>query len=114
MCLKGTLAGISTTRPLNLTLLFKGEIVAIYQLSDYGRAVTWKTWKSLNACGLPNCTQAYKELGPQSSWTDDITLGDIEDACQFTGRSLARYAVEIQKMECFAIPYKSPFEKENN
>lgn len=80
--------------------------MAVYQLSDYGRALTWQTWESLNACGIPNCTNAYKTLGPQACWPKDLTLGEIEDACPFTGRSLARYAKIRMKMDDFVKPYE--------
>lgn len=79
----------------------------IYQLSDYGRQVTWKTWRSLNACGLPNSSSAQNKLGPECHWPDDLTLGDIEDACPFTGRSLAYYAKKRMKKDEFVRPYKS-------
>jgi len=80
--------------------------MAAYQLSEYGRAVTWRTWESLNACGLPGTTNAYKTLGPQVHWRKDLTLGEIEDACPATGRALARYAKDRMKMDEFVKPYE--------
>jgi len=71
--------------------------IKTYKLSLYGRKLTWETWKTIGGCGIPNCTSAYHSLGPQSKW-ENIMLGDIEDACPFTGRSLARFAIERLKL----------------
>lgn len=66
-----------------------------YNLSEYGRQVTYKTWRNIGGCGLPNNTMAMVHNGS--------TLGDIADQCPYTGRSIARYAVEQLEMECFSI-----------
>ena len=66
----------------------------IYQLSDYGRQVTWETWRSIGGCGLPNWAC--------HAWRPGSTLGDIEDRSPAAGRSLARFAVERLKMPMFA------------
>jgi hypothetical protein len=63
----------------------------IYQLSTYGRAVDWGTWKVLNGCGVPNSFQGMLI-------TPDTKLGEIEDHDPATGRALARYAVERLEM----------------
>ena len=77
----------------------------IYQLSDYGRSVTWVTWKSLGGCGIPNNTMMFRKLKPISTWNKSMNLGTIEDACPFTGRSFARFAVDRLKIPEFAKPY---------
>jgi len=78
----------------------------IYLLSDYGRDMTWKTWRFLGGCGVPNSSGAYRVLGGQSHW-DDVTLGQIEDACIVSGRSLARFAVEhLELPELARIEYR--------
>ena len=71
----------------------------IYQLSDYARAVDYKTWKSIGGCSAPNNTIALIR--------DDMTLGEIEDICPYTGRGFARFAVDHLKLDSFAIPYKA-------
>ncbi|WP_341232409.1 hypothetical protein [uncultured Methylophaga sp.] len=79
----------------------------IYQLSNYGRAITFQTWKSIGGNGLPNHTNAYKKLGPLAKWDKSkITLGDIEDACPATGRGLARFAAENLLIPAIAKQYE--------
>ena len=65
----------------------------IYRLSNYGREMDWNTWRFLGGCGVPNSSGAYRILGGQTHW-DEVTLGQIEDACVVSGRSLARFAVD--------------------
>ena len=77
----------------------------IYQLSEYGRSITWDSWKFLGGCGLPNSTRVFRTLKPMSFWGESMTLGQIEDACMFTGRSLARFAVQNLNMPELAKPY---------
>jgi len=89
--------------------LKKGIIMA-YQLSDYGRALDWKSWQFLGGSGLPGSTNAYKTLGPQIFW-QNMTLGKIEDACPATGRSLAYYAINNLKMPEFVKLYESKLKK---
>ena len=73
--------------------------MSVYKLSPYGKTVTWATWESLGGCGLPNSTQVYKTLSPRSIWKKQgITLGDIQDACIYSGRSLARFAIDNLKI----------------
>lgn len=60
--------------------------VKMYQLTDYGRAFKYRTWRTIGGCAPPNNTMAMMREG--------MTLGDIEDQCAFTGRSLARFAAE--------------------
>lgn len=72
----------------------------IYRLSDAGRALLWTQWQKIGGCGIPNDSEAPKHL-PQSRWdTVGMRLGDIEDACPYTGRTLARFAVShLQRPE---------------
>jgi len=77
-----------------------------YKLSQYGRSVTWGTWITLGGCGLPNDTSAYVVLGPLSRWPINMKIGKIEDACPYTGRVLARFAVERLRMPELAEPYE--------
>ena len=73
-----------------------GLIHPMYKLSKTGRTITWSRWKSIGGCGLPNDTCAPKNLEcPVAKWDEQFpTLGQIEDACPYTGRSLARFAME--------------------
>lgn len=65
-----------------------------YRLSDFAREMTLETWRTLGGCGMPNNTAAIA--------SEVTTLGDIEDQCPYTGRALARYAVEHLKMPAWA------------
>ena len=64
-----------------------------YQFSEYGRQVTYGTWRSIGGCALPNNTMAMAHK--------DSTLGDIDNQCAFSGRCLARYAAETLEIYCF-------------
>lgn len=80
----------------------------IYQLSDKGRAMTLVAWSNAGGCGLPNNTGCYQKLGPPAKFDDTtLTLGDIEDACAYTGRSLARFAVDHLGKEDMVKAYES-------
>jgi hypothetical protein len=80
----------------------------IYQLSDNGRHVTLAEWKRIGGCGLPGDTGCYRKLGPPAKFDHNaLTLGQIEDACAYTGRSLARFAVEHLNKPEMAKPYES-------
>jgi hypothetical protein len=70
-----------------------------YRLSEFARQMTIKTWRTVGGCGLPNNTMALA-----SACT---TLGDVEDQCPYTGRSIARYAVERLSMPDWAVEIKS-------
>mgnify|MGYP003637549775 CR=1 FL=1 len=70
-----------------------------YRLSEFARQITIKTWKAVGGCGLPNNTMALA-----STCT---TLGEVEDQCPYTGRSLARYAGQRLYMPDWAIEIKS-------
>lgn len=84
-----------------------GKEISVYQLSAYGRAVDFATWKTLGGCGLPNNNQVFPALPPMMNWKErNITLGQIEDACAYTGRVLARFAVERLKLDCMVVPYQ--------
>ena len=57
----------------------------------------------MGGCGVPNCSRAPQELGGQFHW-DDVTLGQIQDACIVSGRGLARFAIEhLNKPELVVI-----------
>jgi len=77
----------------------------IYQLSQAGRSVSWSRWKSMGGCGLPNDTRAPQKLDcPIAKWDDDFpTLGQIADACPYSGRTLARFAMEHLKNDLMVI-----------
>jgi len=83
----------------------KGLIHPMYKLSNAGRMVTWSRWKSIGGCGLPNDTQAPKNLEcPIAHWDNEFpTLGQIADACPYSGRTLARFAIEHLKNDLMAI-----------
>jgi len=66
-----------------------------YDLSEYGKRLTYKTWRNIGGCALPNNTMAMV--------CEDSTLGDISYQCPYSGRSLARFAAEHLKMECFYV-----------
>ncbi len=83
------------------------ENKSVYQLSAYGRAVDYETWKTLGGCGLPNNNQVFPALPPMIHWKERrVTLGQIEDACAYTGRAFARFAVERLKLDCMVVPYQ--------
>jgi len=91
-----------------MTLLNAGTGAKIFKLSGFGRDVSFQSWKAMGGCGLPNNTNAFSTLPPMSHWKNqEITLGNIEDACPYTGRALARFAVEHLSMACMAGPYDS-------
>lgn len=72
----------------------------IYQLSTYGRAIDWGTWKVLNGCGVPNSFTGML-IKPET------TLGEIEDHHPATGRALARFAVEWLEMPELSALYRA-------
>lgn len=81
----------------------------IYQLSNTGRALTFSQWLKLGGCGIPHDSCAPSTLGPISQWgRGKITLSQIEDACAYTGRSLARFAIERLGRPELAKDYVSP------
>ncbi len=78
----------------------------IYKLSDIGRNITYAEWRKFGGCGLPKSTLAYKKLGPIAHWDmNKLTLGEIENACPYTGRSFARFAVEHLDRPSMGVPY---------
>ncbi len=79
----------------------------VYQLSDEGGNLTWQQWQAIGGCNVPNNSMAGKTVGAQSTWLiNGITLGQIEDACPFTGRSLAGFFVRNLNMPEMAIEYQ--------
>ncbi len=71
----------------------------IYRLNDIGEALRWTDWLKKGGCQIPNDSIAPQKLGPVSRWGNDVTLGDIQKACPYTGRVLARFAVDFLKAE---------------
>ena len=72
----------------------------IYQLSTYGRAVDWRTWKALGGCGVPNSFTGMRI-------TSETKLGEIEDHDPATGRALARCAAEWLEMPELVAVYRA-------
>ena len=66
-----------------------------YYLSDYAKAMTIKTWKSIGGCAPPNNTQARI--------TENMTLADIASQCPYTERALARFARDHLKINAFWV-----------
>ena len=86
---------------------------AVWQLSKAGRVIPYSVWKNkLGGCGLPNNTNAFSKLGPEAKWSKEITLGDIEDACPYTGRALAGFAVRNLGHGSLAEPYETIAERQ--
>jgi hypothetical protein len=80
----------------------------IYQLSDKGRELTWKQWQKLGGCYVPNNSMAGKTVGSESTWLkNNVTLGQIEDDCPYTGRALAGFALRVLDKKDLAKPYES-------
>ena len=78
----------------------------IYELSEEGRQITYSDWRKMGGCGVPNGTRATCNLGPMAHWNiNELTLGQIEDACPYTGRCFARFAVEHLNHHKIAVPY---------
>ncbi|RMD63982.1 hypothetical protein D6833_04950 [Candidatus Parcubacteria bacterium] len=81
--------------------------IPTWRLSDKARRIPLAEWRRIGGCGLPGDSLAFVRLGPESSWDESsLTLGDIEDACPYTGRTLARFAVEHLGRGDFAVPYE--------
>jgi hypothetical protein len=75
----------------------------MYEFTGVGRALTYHQWKKMGGCSLANCANPYPELGPEARWNEEFpTLGQIADACPFSGRSLARFAAENMGKNLFA------------
>ena len=67
----------------------------VYNLSPKALGITWHQWLSMGGCGIPNDSAAPQRLGPVAYWKKNgVTLGQIAQVCPYTGRSLARFAVE--------------------
>lgn len=80
----------------------------IYKLSETGRRRTYFDWRKMGGCGVPNNTRATTHLGPMVHWdVQNLTLGQIEDACPYTGRCFARFAVEHLGRPTMVVPYDS-------
>lgn len=70
--------------------------IPLYRLSAQGRRISWREWQRMGGCGLSEIDRCMvaRVYGPQSHWSEDLTLGEIEDAWLPAGRGLARFAVE--------------------
>ena len=71
--------------------------MTVYNLSDSGKAVTWKEWRKHNGCGISNHEYGAVcgALGSEDGWNrKGVTLGDIAAASKIAERELARYAME--------------------
>lgn len=67
----------------------------VYNLSAKALGIGWHQWLSMGGCGIPNDSLAPLRLGPVAHWQKNgVTLGQIAQTCPYTGRSLARFAVE--------------------
>lgn len=79
----------------------------VYQLSEKARQMTYTEWFRIGGIAVPGNSIAPKLIGSESSWkTNGVTLGQIEDACPFTGRSLAGFFVRNLNMPDMAIEYQ--------
>ena len=82
------------------------SVFPIYRLSDEGRKVTWRQWLRIGGCGLSHTSEwsVCRVLGPAAHWSEDITLGDIEDAWPAAGREIARFAAtHLRKPELVVL-----------
>jgi hypothetical protein len=71
----------------------------IYKLTEKGRALQWHQWQRIGGCGLANNAK-FIVLRKRNT----TTLGEIADACPFSGRSLARYAAKRLNRHDLAQP----------
>ena len=78
----------------------------IYKLSNEGRDMTYTKWRKIGGCGIPNNSMAPKYLDAVSRWDiNKVTLGQIKDACPYTGRGYARFATTHLNRPTMAQPY---------
>jgi len=80
--------------------------IIIYQLSEEGRKILWRNWKQIKGCGLSGESQGMVTRRILGRFTDEITLGQIEDAWPAAGRELARFAKDHLKKDDWIILYK--------
>jgi hypothetical protein len=76
----------------------------LYRLSELGRSMTWQEYK-VYGYGLTQW-QGYglsRKLGPIAHWRPDLTLGEIEDACPFAGRTIAKIFAETLNLPRLAV-----------
>ena len=81
----------------------------LYRLSELGRSMTWQEYKVYGY----DLTQwqdyeLRRALGPTSHWRSNLTLGEIEDACPFAGRTIAKIFAETLNLPHFAVPDGPP------
>jgi len=81
-------------------------MILIYQLSEAGRNVLWKDWKKIKGCGLSHESQSMVTRNIVGRFTENISLGQIEDAWPTAGRELARFAIDHLKKDDWVILYE--------
>ena len=76
----------------------------LYRLSELGRSMTYQKYK-VYGYGLTQWQdhRLRRELGPSAHWRPDLTLGEIEDACPFAGRTIAKIFAEILNLPHLAV-----------
>jgi hypothetical protein len=78
----------------------------VYQLSEAGRSMLWSDYQAYGY-GLPDLAVWHlsKAFGPIAHWRQDLTLGDLEDAHEASGRHIARTFVAILERPELAVRY---------
>lgn len=76
----------------------------LYRLSELGRSMTWQEYK-VYGYGLTQWQSwgLCKAFGPIGHWRSDLTLGEIEDACPFAGRTIAKIFAETLDLPDLAV-----------
>ena len=94
-------------RTVEFTLIFanmRETTFQLYRLSELGRSMTYREYE-VYGYGLTQW-QDYglrRGLGPPAHWRPDLTLGEIEDACPFEGRTIAKIFAEILNLPHLAV-----------
>lgn len=82
----------------------KESLIQIYRLSEVGRSMAWKEYQAFGY-GLTQW-QDYglsRAFGPIAHWSESLTLGEIEDACPFAGRTMAKIFAERLNLPDLAV-----------
>lgn len=82
----------------------KKSAIQVYRLSEVGRSMTWKEYQAFGY-GLTQW-QDYglsRAFGPIAHWSENLTLGEIEDACPFAGRTMAKIFAERLNLPDLAV-----------
>ena len=76
----------------------------LYRLSELGRSMTYQKYK-VYGYGLTQWQDhgLRREFGPPTHWRPDLTLGEIEDACPFAGRTIAKIFAETLDLPHLAV-----------